>query len=92
MNPLFLNLVKFLNIVIPCLEIDAWRNLNKSLKEILSPLHHKLSQTNDPENIAKIGNMINAAIRQFVEQNENIFGRKEDCKPTKAFYKNESTL
>ena len=61
----------------PKLETNEWQEIDIQLKSKLSMYHHYLARSSHPEDICKLGNLINKEIVNFLLDNPEVFENNE---------------
>ena len=74
------------------LEINEWHEHDIQLKSRLSIYHHYLAKSSHPDDICKLGNLINKEIVNFLLENPEVFENNEikTSKKESSFVKHQS--
>ena len=76
----------------PKLDVNEWHELDIQLKSRLSIYHYYLAKSSHPDDICKLGNLINKEIVNFLLQNPETFENNEikTTKKERSFVKHQS--
>ena len=77
---LLLTLTTLLRYSTPSLNKNEWSDLDSKLKRKLAPLHHIISTCENPADLADLGDSFTQELRDFLDQNRELFSYQENQK------------
>ena len=87
----FLTLALFLKYVVPSfVENSEYKRLDTELKTRLAPLHHLISQCDNPEDLKLLGNRVSIEISTFCSEHKELFEENVAKNPSKKFVNHQN--